>query len=265
MTIIPSDFTRAYQNLAADPRFQHFVRIPDRIVQCIDYFGIKSDSGTIRPRLLSYYLFIGVVDEAIDSGNIDIGRRVLEYLADNTPRFDEATRHSSVKLTTEMLKSHISNEAYSIVVAKLRELYGQVVSERVATSIGLYISHRRSVGALTAELSYLLIRADLNEKSEPLCDFMKQVGAVGCLIDSLIDLKKDRGLGLLAFQPRMLDYIRLSVSILRDGLRVSFKHPRLYVLFCRAVVDNLRDPFRGLRASPRSSFAKRKDEAASVA
>lgn len=266
MTKIPSDVARAYQNLANDPKFQHFVRIPDRIIQCIDYFGIECDRATVRERLRAYYLFIGVVDDAIDSGNIDIGRLVLEHLSDKRLRFDDATRHSRLKLTTEMLKSHISAEIYPLMMSKLQELYGQVVSERMATSIGSYVSHRKSVGALTAELSHLLIRADLTNNSDTLCDFMQQVGAVGCLIDSLIDLKKDRGLGLLAFPPGMPDYARLISSILRSGLRVSLKHPRLYLLFCHAVVDNLRDPFRGVRTVPRSSFAaERKDEAASVA
>ena len=266
MTKIPSDVTRAYQNVANDLKFQHFVRIPDRIIQCIDYFGIECDRATVRERLHAYYLFIGVVDDAIDSGNVEVGRLVLEHLADKTLRFDDAARHSRLKLTTEMLKPHISDEIYPLMTSKLQELYGQVVSERMATSIDSYISHRKSVGALTAELSHLLIRADLTGNNDTLGDFMQQVGAVGCLIDSLIDLKKDRGLGLLAFPPGMPDYARLISSILRSGLRVSLKHPRLYLLFCRAVVDNLRDPFRGVRTIPRSSFAaERKDEAASVA
>ena len=266
MNHLPPNVRRAYHNLAELPKYQHFVRIPDRIIQCIDYFGIACDRATARKRLHAYYLFIGVVDDAIDSGRIDTGKLILEYLRTPAPRFDEEARRSSARLITEILKFHISDEIYALMMDKLRELYQEVVSERRATSIDSYIGHRKSVGALTAELSYLLIRPGLSNDNEKLCEFLKQVGAIGCLIDSLIDLNKDRRLGLLAFHPGMMDYAKLIASILRNGLRVSVKHPRLYGLFCRAVVDNMRDPFRAERIFPRPSFASdRKGAAAGVA
>ncbi len=265
MEKLPSDVSDAYQNLADDPKYQHFVRIPDRIIQCIDYFGIACDRATARTRLHAYYLFIGVVDDAIDSGRLDAGRLILDYLSRPTAEFDDETRRSSVRLITEILKVYISDRTYPAIMDKLRELYSEVVSERSATSVDAYIVRRKSVGALTAELSYLLIHPGLSGDNEKLCDFMKQVGAIGCLIDSLIDLNTDHRLGLLAFHSGVMDYAKLMVAILRNGLRVSLRHPRLYGLFFRAVVDNLRDPFRAERI-PRSAFARdRKDEAASVA
>ena len=95
---------------------------------------------------------------------------------------------------------------------------------------------------------------------------MKQVGAIGCLIDSLIDLNQDCRLGLLAFHPGIMDYAKLVVAILHNGPRVSFGHPRLYGLFFRAVADNIRDPFRAKRTFPQASFSSdRNDEATSVA
>ena len=65
---LPISIGRAYDDLANDPRYQHFVRIPDRIIQCIDYFGIACDHAAVRAKLHTYYLFIGIVDDAIDSG-----------------------------------------------------------------------------------------------------------------------------------------------------------------------------------------------------
>ena len=266
MENLPSNVRRAYQDLADIPKYQHFVRIPDRIVHCIDYFGIACDRGIVRERLHAYYLFIGVVDDAIDSGRVDTGNLILEYLSTPAPEFDEGAGRSSVELITDILKDHISDETYSLMITRLRELYREVVSERGASSIDSYIGHRKSVGALTAELSYLMIRPDLVGDSEKLRDFMKEVGAIGCLIDSLIDLNKDRRLGLLAFHPVMMDYAKLIVAILRNGLRVPLRHPRLYGLFFRAVVDNIRDPFRAKRTFPQGSFASdRKDEATGVA
>ena len=266
MDYLPRNVRRVYHDLADAPKYQHFVRIPDRIIQCIDYFGIACDRDVTRARLHAYYLFIGVVDDAIDSGRIDAGRLILEYLSTPAPVFDEESRLSSVRLITEILKCNISNRTYPLMMGKLRELYREVLSERGATSIDSYLEHRKSIGSLTAELSYLLIRPALSGEHESLFRFMKQVGAIGCLVDSLIDLSADRRLGLLGFNPAMMDYAKLIISILRDGLRVSLKHPGLSGLFLRAIVDNVRDRFRAERGLPQHSFVSdRKDEAASVA
>jgi hypothetical protein len=262
MNQLPTDVRLAYHDIANDPKYLHFVRIPDRIIECIDYFEIDCDRETARSRLHAYYLFIGVVDDAIDSGRIDTGKLVLHYLATPAPRFDQEIA-SPVRLITEVLKFHICEQSYPLMRDKLRELYAEVVSERAASSIDLYIDHRNSIGALTAELSYRLIRPDLIGDGEKLCQFMQQVGAIGCLIDSLIDLNRDRHLGLLAFKPRVTDYARLIVTILRDGLSVSLRHPRLLQLFINAVVDNTRDPFRAEPVFPRPHFISDiKDETA---
>ena len=266
MENLPIDVARNYQFLADDPKYQHFVRIPDRIIQCIDYFGINCARDVTRARLQAYYLFIGVVDDSLDSGRIDAGRSVLDYLSTPVQVFDDEASRSDVKLITEILKCHLSEETYPLIRDGLRELYGAVVSERGATSIASYLEHRKSVGSLTAELSYVLIRPGLTGDHEKLCEFMRQVGAIGCLVDSLIDLSADRRLGLLGFKPGLMDYTKLINNILRNGLRVSLKHPGLSALFLKAIVDNVRDRFRPDRDVPRPSYlADRKDEAASVA
>ena len=266
MENLPSNARRAYQELADDPKYQHFVRIPDRIIQSIDYFGIACDQASARTRLHAYYLFIGVVDDAIDSGRIDTGRLILDYLSTPEPVFGDASRRSSVNLITEVLKCNISGDSYPLMMNKLRTLYREVVYERGATSIDSYIEHRKSVGSLTAELSYVLIQPDMSVEHAALPEFMKQVGAVGCLVDSLIDLSADHRLGLLGFKPGPSDYTKLIACILRDGVRLSLKHPRLCGLFLQAIVDNLRDPFRVERTFPPPSFAsERKGAAASVA
>ena len=266
MENLPSEVRRAYQLVADDPKYQHFVRIPDRIIQCIDYFGIECDRAATRARLHAYYLFIGVVDDEIDSGRTDTGKLILEYLSKPAPVCAEVANRSSVRLMTEILKSHLSDKPYSLMITRLRDLYGEVVSEREAASIDTYIGYRKSVGALTAELSYLLISPGLSEDSAKLCDFMKQVGAIGCLIDSLIDLSADCRLGLLGFNPGVMDYTKLITCILRDGLRVSLNHPGLAGLFLRAIGDNVQDRFRAERRSPQPSFVSdRKAEPASVA
>ena len=254
-----------YHDIAADPKYQHFIRIPDRILQCMDYFGIQCDREKARSCLHTYYLFIGVVDNAIDNGRVETGRVILDYLGTPAPKIVREM-DSSVRLVTEILKVHVCQHPQPVMMDKLLELYGEVVSERAATSIESYIAHRNSVGGLTAELSYLLIRPGLSGDLQQLCEFMQQVGAIGCLIDSLIDLHKDRRLGLLAFQPGVTDYAQLVLTILRDGSRLVLKHPRLFPIFLSAIVDNLRDPARAKRTPSGPSFVSgRKDETASVA
>jgi hypothetical protein len=254
-----------YRDIADDPKYQHFVRIPDRILQCIDYFGVDCDREVTRSRLHAYYLFIGVVDDAIDSGRVDTGKLVLDYLTTATAVFDEIPEHSNVRFLTGILRSHIDDETYPLMLDKFRALYREVVSERRATSIDSYIRHRKAVGSLTSELSLLLIRPGLTGDHERLLQFMKHVGAVGCLIDSLIDLRSDRRLGLLGFKPGMMDRGRLIACILRSGLRVSAKHPGLCGSFVRAIADNLADRFRADRIPSASLVSDRKDETASAA
>ncbi|MFS8086192.1 MAG: hypothetical protein ACMG6H_11235, partial [Acidobacteriota bacterium] len=203
MDYLPGNERRAYHDIAHDPKYKHFVRIPARILRCLDYFGVGCDRTEKNARLHSYYLFIGVVDDAVDSGRIDTGERILEYLSERNHFFEEEIVSSSLKLVTQILKDHISAVSYPSMMSGFRDLYHEVISERDAQSLETYIEHRQAVGRLTAQLSYELIRPLLDHQSQSLCRFMTQVGEVGCLVDSLIDLGADRRLGLLGFQPIM--------------------------------------------------------------
>jgi hypothetical protein len=263
---LPLDIQCAYRAIADDPKYAHFIRIPDRIIRCIDYFGINCNRATAKDRLLSYYLFIGVIDNALDSAHIEIGRLVLDCLKTSLPCFDEAHTSPEVRLVTETLKSKISEESYFSIREKLGRLYQRVLRERGATSTCELIRFRKAVGALTADVSYLLIRSSLNREHEGLRRLMKRVGAVGCLIDTLIDLGADRRLGLLKFKPSIADYAQLIRHTLIAGLRVLFTHPALFGLFLPAIIDNLRDRFGRRRpvASGRV-VSDRKDQLARVA
>ena len=258
-----TDVEYGYRAIANDPKYTHFVRIPERILRCLDHFGIVCDRTETIARLHSYYLFIGVADEAIDSGHVDTGERILEHLSTQTSFLDEEIE--SVKLVTSILKSHISADASSLMMSGFRELYQEVVSERASKSIDTYIENRKAVGRLTAELSFLLIRPLLAPDNQSLCRFMKQVGEVGCLIDSLIDLTADHRLGLIMFKPTIMDRVKLVVSTLQKGLGVLVRHPRLSGIFLQAVGDNLRDRFvRSRRTDAHHNVSDRKGEAASV-
>jgi hypothetical protein len=74
-----------------------------------------------------------------------------------------------------------------------------------------------------------------------LCRFLQRVGEVGCLMDSVIDLRADARLGLINFRPTPRDYFKLVSQLLRDGFRILLKHTRLLGLFVEAITDNLFD------------------------
>ena len=263
---LPEDFVAAYQAMANDPKYNHFVNIPARIIRCLDYFGIAGDRELIRGRLQSYYLFIGVVDNAIDSGQIGIGARVLNCLNTQVPMFDGNSRDCRVKLITEVLKHHISDDCYPLIIDKFEELYQEVLRERAARSIDAYIDRRRTIGFLTAELSYLLICPLLKSNGVEMCNFMKEVGAVGCLVDSIIDLRSDHRLGLLGFEPALSNYAKLMVLTMRLGLRLVVSYPGLGRIFFEAIVDNFRDRIsRDQLSHGRGMVSDRKDQATGVA
>jgi hypothetical protein len=241
-----------YQALSQDSRYGHYVRIPERICRCLDYFNVSSSRRAVKERLHSYYLFIGVVDDVIDSSRPEAGGEILKQLDDRVPFFDEETRHSRAKLVTEILKCHISLDIYPTVLAKLEELYRAVIGERNSTTMRAYIGQRKAIGRLTAEVSYLLIRPLLKSEHKDLCAFLQKVGEVGCLIDSVIDLRADGRVGLLSFSPTLQDYLKLTGQMLREGLRILLRHPRLLGLFVESVHDDLLDQFRARRACPAS-------------
>ena len=255
----------AYRAIAHDPRYAHFTNIPERIIRCLDYFGITCNRIEVRQKLSAYYLFIGVVDDAIDRGELEIGKDILERFNGPIHCSADRTAGSCVSLVTEVLKQNIRDDDYPPAAGKLRELYRAVVAERKVETITAYIQQRKVVGRLTAELSYVLIRSFLEGDGKDFRLFLERVGAIGCLVDSVIDLKADARLGLIAFQPTISDFRKLMIATLREGLDVSLKHPALLGVFLEAVRDNLRDRSRaGLRPAPRFVAASDKEGVPSV-
>src|SRR6266403_3037782 len=90
--------------------------------------------------------------------------------------------------------------------------------------------------------------------------FMAKVGAVGCLVDSLIDLNSDRRQGLLNFRPTAYCYFILMLAAMTEGLAIAVRHPRLVGLFFQAIADNLRDR-SGAHSNARFANRNRKPEA----
>lgn len=236
-----------YRALARDARYGHYVRIPARICRCLDYFEVAASRGAVGERLHAYYLFIGVVDDLLDAGRVEAGAEILERLGGGRGDFEGGASPSHVRLVTEVLKRHIGEDVRGPASLKLGELYRAVVGERAAATVQEYIEQRKAVGRLTAEFSYLLIRPLMARECEELRRFLQEVGEVGCLVDSTIDLRSDGRLGLISFRPTLRSHLRLAARTLGEGLRVSLRHPRLSRLFLEGLCDDL---FDRLRARP---------------
>jgi hypothetical protein len=238
---LDNEIEQAYQDIVRVPRYFQFANIPDRIIRCLELSGVRCQRETVRRRLQAYSLFIGVVDDELECANNDLGTTILNRLANPQPRFDGGTKNSRAEFMTEILKRQILPMIHSLVMRKFRRLHSVADQERHAVTMRTYIKKRRLVGRLTAELSYLLIRDDLSGDSTQLVALMKDVGAVGCLLDSVVDARADVRAGLWSFRPTIFDSLFLCTTTVMLGLRVTVKHLRMIPLFIEGIRDNFRD------------------------
>lgn len=264
-----SDAERRRRDISRDPRYGHYARIPERVCRCLEYFGLAFDRAEVAERLRAYYLFIGVADDAIDAGSVHAGAEILRRLVTATPELgfdgrarapalDEGARPSgAVEVATEALRRHVGAGAHPSLSERLGELYGAVVREREAETMSAYVAARGAVGHLTAEVSYLLVGPLLaGGGREDARRFLTKVGAVGCLLDSVIDLRSDERLGLLGFSPTLKDRLLLAARTLFAGSAVLLGHPRLVGLFLEAALDDLRDRLAARAAPPQTDPAE---------
>jgi len=145
---------------------------------------------------------------------------------------------------TEVLKQHIGPTIHSEVLAKFCDLHDANLAERDALTMKGYVEQRKLVGNLTAEVSYLLIRDLISSQVVNCCRLMKDVGAVGCLVDSVFDARADKRTGALSFRPRWFDFMRLGITTMLAGIKLVATHPRMLPLFADAMRDNFYDRLR---------------------
>lgn len=232
---------RRYQEIVDDSRHSHFTRIPERILRCLDSLRIEFDRADAHERLLAHYLFIAVVDDAIDSGDEGVAQTVFDRFHDPACNLNQIADASDVAIVTEILKSHVEDDNRVSLLRSLQRAHREVIQERETRSIREYIRHRKALGRATAKQSYLLIESALSEPNHKLCRLMEEIGAVGCLVDSVIDAREDDRSGLLNFDLTAVSYAALCFSTTIAGLRVLAKRLSLIFLVAEAVIDNIRD------------------------
>lgn len=242
---LTSSHSEAWDRLLRQPQYRHFSRIPARILRCLNHFDVTGDLPAAATILGAYYLFIGVVDNSIDSGTAKTAEIVFEVLEAKTT--DERFG-SEIALVTIRLREHIAEHIKPEAIDRLRRLYAVVMDERSADSIEQYLERRTAVGCETADLSYLLIRPFLSNDEPRLRSFMQRVGAVGCLLDTVFDWRADWRHGLLGFEPTFRDYLSLVRATAFTGLTLALEHPRLWWLFTQSTLDIVRD--RLVRSTP---------------
>ncbi len=230
--------------ILSDPKYVHFARIPRRICQCFDHFGASYDRQPVEATLLAYYLFIGVIDDLLDAQPCRTGDQILNMLerTGDDDSFDALPALTAIAV--QRFQSRIDRRIRPAVLAQLRQLHHCVLAERDAASIRQYIAAREAVGRLTADISFHLISQHLQTHHDLLRSFLGEVGAVGCLTDSVLDLRQDERDGLLPFTPSLADHGRLVLRAFGSGARALMQHPRLTRVFLAALADNVRDMWR---------------------
>lgn len=226
--------------ISSHPCFKHYINISDRICSSLDFFDRSYNRTIVQGILESFYLFIGIVDYAMDSISISIASDVLHQLK-KPHSFSEITLKVPYKLATELLKRKIHPAGYNTVLDRFSDLCHAVFDEQCSKRISEYIRHRERIGFLTAEISYLLIEPFLTVRNPEILNFFCKVGEAGCLVDSLIDLGSDYRKGLLNFTPNFNSYLRLLLHLASIGIPLLWRYPKLIYVFYEAVVDNCRD------------------------
>ncbi len=232
--------------LFALPRYAHYGRIPARMCHCLARFGVRYDDAAVVATLRLYYLFIGLCDDVLDDTNGPLdGEWLLDMLLVGGTGQEMSPQRECYASPLQSVAGQIRLRCKAgdepQIRSDFRALLDAVRGERHSGSMRDYVAARKLVGQLTAKISYLLIAPYLQGAGPAMCDFFCQVGAVGCLIDSAVDLRADWRAGSLGFRPGLLDRFRLygSAAYLAAGL--AWRHPRMLNVFVAGIGDTVLD------------------------
>ena len=227
-------------SLVLEDRFAKYRSMCWKISKYIDSFKIEYNKEDVEARVGIFSIWLKVVDDEMEKSDKNVGKDILNRLQDPSPRFDEETKGSPSKFLTEILKKQIKPGIYGAVLTGFYALYTSVVDNDNSTNMDDYISSRRKSGELTANIIYQLIEPDLRGNLNKFKKFLMQLGGVGNLVDSCLDIKKDISNGAFKFIPSALDVAKLYTKTSMEGIKMFIEYPTFSFKFFRSIIKNIK-------------------------
>lgn len=231
------------EGLIQNKKYVHYLQIPDRVSAFLDYFEIQYDDYNVQISLSTYFLWLKVADNEIDENSQTIGDRIKDRLVDPEIKINKETNSEPVLLLTEILKNQVNKSVYDSFVGGLNELYDAVLQERYSSTMTQYIINRKNVGRLTAYCAFEIMKPYLDNRQEIFLEFFQRLGSLGCLVDSVVDIKRDAEDGMLRFKPSINDRIKLYLNTIKEGTELLFKYPGLYRCFLNSTANVIREKY----------------------
>ncbi|TKJ17009.1 hypothetical protein CEE44_00545 [Candidatus Woesearchaeota archaeon B3_Woes] len=219
------------KSLIMEERYVPYRNISDRVVSYLDYFNISYVPEDVRKKIGILSIWIKTVDDRIDDFDCNVGIQVLERLRDKSEKFDSETETDEVLYLTELLKKQIEPDRYDNILKSFTELYHAVNTESNSPDIKTYIKNRKRVGRLTAKLFYEIIEPGLQGGLSRFKTLFIELGELGNMADAAVDLNMDKEQGILKFNPRLKDHMRMYMDTIYMGAKTIVKYPGLVSKF----------------------------------
>ncbi len=217
---------------------------------------MRYDAESVAQTLRVYYEFIAVVDDAIDSFGLGLSAKIASRVSwtPESPPLENA--RETYEVVSDRLRAEIPSTSFSNIIAELNLLLEAVIIEDGALTFAKFIDARERVGRLTASVSYHLIEPSLDRSDDTVEEFMSEVGAIGCLVDSLIDFRYDVHRTKVRWHRSIFDWFRLVGLVCSRGRWLLYRYPTLVTVFLGAVLDNFLDRFTSPFATRHSASAR---------
>lgn len=229
--------------LLQDEKYAPYLKIADKVPHFLDYFQMDYDKQGVKTSLSLYFLWLKCIDEELDTGDEHIGEQVKQNLLNSQPNITEEIIASTPLLLSEVLKVQTTPATYHHLLENLHELYDSTLSEKTAPSMSQYIYQRKKSGILTAQGAFIMMEPHLLTHNHKFVSFFQQLGALGNIVDSVVDLRNDIHSQTYSFHVTFLDVVQLYTQTSKDAIKVILQHPRLVKQFSKSAVNVLKNSF----------------------
>jgi len=213
--------------LRRKPEYFSYLRVPKKVCEYLQYFKVNHEAKEIMGRLDIFFLWLKNVDECLDSKNVN-GKVFLDRFQENEINMENDDIYEGIILT-DILREITLNQNQDVLKG-LGELYGAVLLEKDAENMHNLIEAKEKIGEHCAS-STITIISPYMEKNERFNRFFIELGVIGNLADTIVDIKKDYKNGGIKFKLRFSEYIELYDRFLIKGAGMIIKHPLLIKSF----------------------------------